>query len=679
MAFIAANLKKTTPSQLQDIQERYTYQSTDSFDDILAEGYFLGAFDCSACFVVVDVTAGVGWLTIVVDSNTGTATNQSGMPAAGDVSRVVESDPASEVATLGDAIALVLSGGILVGGKVNTLEYHAGTVIGGNSYVLRDAGSSGARPAQDVGSIIHIDASTTGLYFEGLFPNGVTPEQFGLVGDYVFSTHTGTDNTVQARRLFNYLSGAGIELRLSAGRKYLTDTIYLGPYDNADYQAKAGRVKVTGPALGIATGDIEPQGSGFAHKNGSADKLFSIRGVYEIENPGNSGRAIKFDNVMLIGGNATTDILYIEDSHGSIALDDTVIRIRNSAGNGLTQKTVWDITTKNVFIRGDADPDDPTKDATWTGIGHNILSGTSNGQVNMNVHLNMNIYKTGYGRRVGRRAETSGTFGPIVITGGQVSNCQQEGEWLDGGVIAFTSIGHQFEACRLSGLRLDSNGANDLPRGIKYSSPYFTENGKIEDGSNESFAINIVDSVGVDIDMPVFQNAGNGILINCTAGASNTVINKPMFRTIRAYGLASGVGVKLVGGSQGEGRTKVIKPIFNQNFFTNFTDASNTLAASNAGGRLSISGNSATPSILKGGTTGSESVRIANFNNSSATTVTNITGGIEFQELTVTFSNTNTTIANNANILLKAGANYTPPTSKHILKLYYQDSQWKEI
>ena len=85
MAFIAANLKKTTPSQLKDIQERYTYQSTDSFDDILSEGYFLGAFDCSACFVVVDITAGVGWLTIVVDSDTGTASNQSGMPAAADV------------------------------------------------------------------------------------------------------------------------------------------------------------------------------------------------------------------------------------------------------------------------------------------------------------------------------------------------------------------------------------------------------------------------------------------------------------------------------------------------------------------------------------------------------------------------------------------------------------------
>jgi len=90
MAFIAANLKNTTPSQLQDIQERYTYQSTDSFDDILSEGYFLGAFDCSACFVVVDVTAGVGWLTIVVDSDTGTASNQSGMPAAADVTKTVD-------------------------------------------------------------------------------------------------------------------------------------------------------------------------------------------------------------------------------------------------------------------------------------------------------------------------------------------------------------------------------------------------------------------------------------------------------------------------------------------------------------------------------------------------------------------------------------------------------------
>ena len=90
MTFITANLKKTTPSQLQDIQERYTYQSTDSFDDILSEGYFLGAFDCSACFVVVDITAGVGWLTVVVDSNTGTATNQSGMPAAADVAESVD-------------------------------------------------------------------------------------------------------------------------------------------------------------------------------------------------------------------------------------------------------------------------------------------------------------------------------------------------------------------------------------------------------------------------------------------------------------------------------------------------------------------------------------------------------------------------------------------------------------
>ena len=109
MAFIAANLKKTTPSQLQDIQERYTYQSTDSFDDILSEGYFLGAFDCSACFVVVDITAGVGWLTIVVDSDTGTASNQSGMPAAADVAASIDNQGVYPVSRSGDGVSTALA------------------------------------------------------------------------------------------------------------------------------------------------------------------------------------------------------------------------------------------------------------------------------------------------------------------------------------------------------------------------------------------------------------------------------------------------------------------------------------------------------------------------------------------------------------------------------------------
>jgi len=171
MAFIAANLKKTTPSQLQDIQERYTYQSTDSFDEILAEGYFLGAFDCSSCFVVVDVTAGVGWFSIVVDSNTGSAASGGGEYG----SSIIKAQ------TLADAVALAPL--VPINTVIQTVEYNSGTAIGGNTYQVLDAGSSGARPAEDGGSVFHVGSA--GLYIKTIFLGSkIDVHSFGAIAGF---------------------------------------------------------------------------------------------------------------------------------------------------------------------------------------------------------------------------------------------------------------------------------------------------------------------------------------------------------------------------------------------------------------------------------------------------------------------------------------------------------------
>jgi len=207
MAFIAANLKKTTPSQLQDIQERYTYQSTDSFDDILSEGYFLGAFDCSACFVVVDVTAGVGWFSIVVNSDTGSATS------GGDSGTSIV-----KAQTLADAVTLTPL--VPINSVIQTVEYNAGTGIGGNTYQSLDAGSSGARPTPIQGIYTNIGAD--GLYLAAVDVKNVSLQTLGLTDSDDAGPTLNALLALSPKRIYSDLP---VTIKLSDGIDYSNKTI----------------------------------------------------------------------------------------------------------------------------------------------------------------------------------------------------------------------------------------------------------------------------------------------------------------------------------------------------------------------------------------------------------------------------------------------------------------------
>lgn len=83
--------------------------------------------------------------------------------------------PDARAVSLSDAITKAQSS-MNIGDFIITTELEIGSGIGGNTYQLMDVGSSGARPAADGGSVIHIGSA--GLYLRGCFPGGVFCEQF---------------------------------------------------------------------------------------------------------------------------------------------------------------------------------------------------------------------------------------------------------------------------------------------------------------------------------------------------------------------------------------------------------------------------------------------------------------------------------------------------------------------
>lgn len=77
--------------------------------------------------------------------------------------------------TLADAVTLAVT--LNAGDLIETVEYNAGTGVGGNTYQLVDS-SPDARPADDGGSVIHVGAGN--LYLKGFFSQTINPFTFGL-------------------------------------------------------------------------------------------------------------------------------------------------------------------------------------------------------------------------------------------------------------------------------------------------------------------------------------------------------------------------------------------------------------------------------------------------------------------------------------------------------------------
>lgn len=519
-----------------------------------------------------------------------------------------------------------------------------------------------------------------------LLDNGViTPEDFGAVGDGVFNTTTtecsGTDNTVPLQNMLNAAARDGLVMRLTPGAHYLTGSLY-AYYDatlNPKWPSRIGRFRLEGAATGHATGDVENIGSALMHKAGVSTPLLSVKGVFSAANPTGMGGYFQIERVNFVGSPVATDVLLIQGSQGFIETSNITVKITNPAGNGISQRTVWDILHSNILIRGGA-----TGLGNWTGIGLKITSDGTNGQTNMSVYTNVECYRCGYGIYLSRENQVQGTLGPIVFIGGQTSNSDQHGMVLGGGVIAFTSIGQQHEGARRNAIRIDrtlpdGSLSTDIPRDINIQGGYITGSGLVEDASVDSFAIYIANGDGVEIDGMTFNNAGNSIAFDAGL-VDNLLIRRPTWRTVRAYGTTSGIGIKAFGTQDASKRQYLEKPTFNQNPATQIDSvAAQIFNRGVVGGRLSIANNSTTPSISLGGTTGSESVRQLNFNYSAAVTLSDITGGRAYQELLLNFSNTLVTVPNNRTTFFLNGAAFTPTSSVSVLRLMYDGSRWVEL
>lgn len=172
--------------------------------------------------------------------------------------------------------------------------------------------------------------------------------------------------------------------------------------------------------------------------------------------------------------------------------------------------------------------------------------------------------------------------------------------WLDGGAYNLVSTGQQFEGSRLNAILIDSDGANDLPRNIKFINTYFTGGGRIEDDSYNTFVVHVKDGVGVEFDSPLFNNLGCGIVFN-KALTQGLVIRRPVVRTVRPYGATNGIFIDAYGTNVSSNRLTLEDPVFNQAPATYISEAAmQAFLTTAAGGRLSINNNAAVVSCTMG-------------------------------------------------------------------------------
>ncbi|MEV8945798.1 phage tail fiber protein [Klebsiella pneumoniae] len=513
----------------------------------------------------------------------------------------------------------------------------------------------------------------------------ISPWDFNCKPDAVFDPVTqrlidGTDNTSNLQRMFSEAHYHGVEIDLPFSGKFASKSLYLhfDPVKNPDWTDRPGRLTIRGSVLGHATGDVERQGTAIYHIPGENSPLISMIGEFSISNPAAMGGYFELSSLNLIGSQDSSDVLLLQGSQGAMKLERYTVKVLNPAGNGITEATTWETMHILGLIRGPA-----TGDGSCTGIGLNIKSDDTIGQINMKQYLNVNVMKMGYGIRAGRREKANGTLGPLVFTGGQTSGADHYGMWLDGGVISFSCTGMQHEGSRKNGLRIDNiledgGVSTDLARTINFKQNYFTGCGSVDDHSPDSYGVYIANGDGIELDTPTFNLSRNGIGFDAQ-NVDNLLIRRPHFRTVSDYGKAQGFGIRSFSDGVPSKRQYLEHPVFNQAHATQIDDkAREIFGRGAAGGRISFSTNTPTPSIIHGSGSGNESYHILNFNNTTATTITNITGGTPYQRLLITFSNDATTIQHSSNIVLRGGKDVQGTVGK-TLELYYTGSFWHEV
>ncbi|HBQ8069575.1 TPA: hypothetical protein L8S72_002105, partial [Klebsiella pneumoniae] len=406
----------------------------------------------------------------------------------------------------------------------------------------------------------------------------ISPWDFNCKPDAVFDPVTqrlidGTDNTANLQRMFSEAHYHGVDIILPFSGKFASKSLYLhyDPIKNPDWIGRPGRLTIRGSVLGHATGDVERQGSAIFHIPGENAPLISMIGEFSISDPAAMGGYFELSSLNLIGSQDSSDVLLLQGSQGQMKLERYDVKVLNPAGNGITEATTWETLHLLGFIRGPA-----TGDGSCTGIGLNIKSDDTIGQINMKQYLNVNVMKMGYGIRAGRREKANGTLGPLVFTGGQTSGADHYGMWLDGGVISFSCTGMQHEGSRKNGLRIDNiledgGESTDLARTINFKQNYFTGCGSVDDHSPDSYGVYIANGDGIELDTPTFNLSRNGIGFDAQ-NVDNLLIRRPHFRTVSDYGKAQGFGIRSFSDGVASKRQYLEHPVFNQTHATQIDD-----------------------------------------------------------------------------------------------------------
>lgn len=213
-----------------------------------------GAWATATAYAVKDlvVESGVYYICIVAHTSSGTfATDKNSKW------RVYQGVLKNEIAEVFDSVADMKtaadSGQIPVGYKVQTLGYYTGWETtsnppkGGNHYELVDAGSAGARPAEDGGSVIHVTGGSGGLYLKGLFLDGTYwAEQWGAA--------SGNDISTEAINASAYVVSINGVLRVGPGNFALSTSGFVfndkcsligSGRDNTVFEPAAGVAAIT--------------------------------------------------------------------------------------------------------------------------------------------------------------------------------------------------------------------------------------------------------------------------------------------------------------------------------------------------------------------------------------------------------------------------------------------------
>lgn len=402
------------------------------------------------------------------------------------------------------------------GAVVETISYYAGWAAtagrptGGNLYELVDAGSPGARPAEDGGAFIHAAGGSGGLYFKGLFVDGLYDmRRWGLLANNVF------DGTTQGQAAMDYVSslGGGVVL-MPEGTILISNTT--SPHPNAAWLIPSN-IYLLGKGEDVTTitrPSAERGDDGVLLVN----KNYDTNGMYTAD--GN----IVIDGFTITDG-AATPIRALGDLIGIGHCDG--FRARNIKGGNHDQHLFDICSSKNVVIESSCEGSNVVADISAStvqidgsdslGIWGLLLDGTPT----TDIKVRGKYKNTGALRTIDLFHANNTDYENIDI------DCEVDGAYTTGG-----------QCIGIDDAKTDINVA-----GLKVRGTYKTNN-------SDSTAVRLLLNPGlgkkvdqVDVDVDVSGNGRGGVLVGVgtagVAGRWGTVRSKVKARIITDYTDAS--------------------------------------------------------------------------------------------------------------------------------------------